>query len=168
VAVFNNSSSELPESQIEYRDESSGRRIVSLIVYIVLALVVATMVVLAGRWVYHRFSNNSGPAPTTIAPEGTKQGVTTPTPNPTSPSPSTKTPATGTAPTPTSPSPTYGGNGKTTPAPSNNPTSTPTPTALPNNGPGDAIALFLGVSFVSAFAHFTYKLRKIAKSQLVS
>jgi cytoskeletal protein RodZ len=140
VAVFNNSSSELPESQIEYRDESSGRRIVSLIVYIVLALVVATMVVLAGRWVYHRFSNNSGPAPTTIAPEGTKQGVTTPTPNPTSPSPSTKTPATGTRSNSTSPSPSYGG-GKTTPAPTTSSDTTPTPTALPNNGPGEASSI---------------------------
>jgi cytoskeletal protein RodZ len=164
VAVFNNSSSELPESQIEYRDESSARRWVSLIVYLVLALVVATLVVLAGRWVYHRFSNDSGPAPTTIAPQGTKQGVSTPTPTP---SPTTKTPTTYTNPTP--PSPTSGGAKKATPTPTSpNTTPSPTPTALPNNGPGEAVALFLGVSFVSAFAHFIYKLRKIAQNQLIS
>jgi cell division septation protein DedD len=147
-------SSELPESQIEYRNPDSGRRFVSLIIYIVLALVVAALVVLAGRWIYHKVSNNSGPAPTTIAPKDVKQGTTTP-----NPSPSTKTPAYSN-PTPTPPqSSSSGGAQKVTPTPS----PTPTPTALPNNGPGQAIALFLGTSFVAAFLHFTFKLRKLAK-----
>jgi cytoskeletal protein RodZ len=153
--AFGNSSSELPESQIEYRNPDSGHRLVSLIIYIVLALVVAALVVLAGRWIYHRVSNNSGPAPTTIAPKDVKQGASAP-----SPSPSTKTPAYS-SPTPTPPpSSSSGGAKKTTPSP----TPTPTPTALPNNGPGEAIALFLGTSFVAAFLHFTIKLRKIAKT----
>jgi cytoskeletal protein RodZ len=156
MALYSRSdaSSELPESQIEYRNPDSGRRLVSLIIYIVLALVVAALVVLAGRWVYHRVSNNSGPAPTTIAPKGVKQGVTTPTP-----SPSTKTPAY-TNPAPTPP-PSSSSGGAKNPAPTTSPT--PTPTALPNNGPGEAVALFLGTSFVAAFLHFTIKLRKLAK-----
>jgi hypothetical protein len=45
--AFNNTS-ELPDSQIEYRDnESGGRRLITLLIYIVLALVVATLVFFA-------------------------------------------------------------------------------------------------------------------------
>ena len=160
--AFGNTS-ELPDSQIEYRDTNGGRRWVALLIYIVLALAVATLVVFAGRWVYHRVSNNSGPTPTTISPQNTKKGATTPKP---SPAPTSKAPATTSKPAPApapTPAPSAGTNkssGTATPAP----TPAPSPTSLQNTGPGEIIALFIGTSFVAGFLHFTVKLRKIAKS----
>jgi cytoskeletal protein RodZ len=160
----NNASSELPESQIEYRDQNSGRRIVALIIYIILALAVAVLVVLAGRWIYHKVSNNSGPTPTAVTPQATNSG------NKTSPSPAT--PAT---PPPSASSKTRNSNqnksnnstgsssgssssgssanGKsTTPSPTTQPS--PQPTSLPNNGPGEVAALFIGTSVVAAGLHY--------------
>jgi cytoskeletal protein RodZ len=163
--AFNNTS-ELPDSQIEYRDnEGGGRRLVTLLIYIVLALVVATLVVFAGRWVYHKFSNNSAPAPTTVSPKSTNQGIKTPTPVP---SPTSKAPGTATAPPATPPSSSSSSGAKKSSGSSTAPTTTtptpaPTPTSLPNNGPGEIIALFIGSSFAAGFLHFTVKLRKIAK-----
>jgi cytoskeletal protein RodZ len=175
MAVFNNTSSELPESQIEYHDGDGGRRIVTLIIYIVLALAVATLVVFAGRWVYHKVSNNSGPTPTTIAPQGTKQGSISTNTSPASPSPNSsnpqtpapspsqtgKSPTTYSNPSPTPPPNSSGSqsNGKSNPAPA----PTPTPTSLPNNGPGEVVALFAGTSLVAGTMHFIAASRKLAK-----
>jgi cytoskeletal protein RodZ len=166
--------SELPESQIEYNNNEGGKRWVVLVVYIVMALVVATLVVFAGRWVYHKVSNNNGPTPTTLAPQGTNQGAEN-APNPVSPTPPSTSPTPSTTPTPssnssgkvTTPTPTpttsptpstnkAGGTGKVTPG--------PTPTSLPNNGPGEAIVLFLGVTFVAGSLHFIANLRKTTRS----
>jgi cytoskeletal protein RodZ len=167
VAVFNNSNSELPESQIEYRDTGGARRWVALLIYLVLALVVATLVVFAGRWVYHRVSNNSGPTPTTIAPQKTSQ------PTKTSPSPSNKSATPNSAnsgtPSPTPPSGSSSGNpgsssSGTNKTPSNTAKPAPQPSSLPNNGPGQAIALFVATTFVAATLHFMAALRRAAKS----
>jgi cytoskeletal protein RodZ len=158
--AFGSSSSELPESQIEYRNTSGGRRWVSLIIYLVLALLVATMVVFAGRWVYHKVSNNSGPAPTTVTPIGTNQGAKTP--SPTTPPPSNSNSA---SPVPSKTSPT---TPPSTP-PANSKSSGaavkpgPQPAALPNNGPGQALALFVATTFVAATMHFMVAIRKAAK-----
>jgi cytoskeletal protein RodZ len=165
MAVFNNSSSEIPESQIEYNDNNGARRWVVLLVYIVLALVVATLVVLAGRWVYHKVSNNSGPAPTTIAPQGTNQGVTT-SPNPATPSPTNKSPNPSPPPSSgsktTTPNPSSG-NKATSPAPSTPPT---TPNSLPNNGPGEMIAAFLGATLLGYGFDALMTKRRQQKSQV--
>jgi cytoskeletal protein RodZ len=157
-----NAQSELPGSQIEYNNNEGGKRWAVLIVYIVLALVVATLVVFAGRWVYHKVSNNSGPTPTTIAPQGTNQGAQS-APNTVSPTSPSTSPAPGASPSPSS--------GKvTTPNSSTNKggtigkTPNPTPTSLPNNGPGEDIAIFLGVTFVAASLHFVVSLRKTARN----
>jgi hypothetical protein len=182
MALFNRNgaSSELPESQIEYNNTNGAKRWVVLLIYIILALVVATLVVFAGRWVYHKVSNNSGPAPTTIAPEGTNQGTTS------SPSPAEKAPSTSVTapPTPntssnnkgaTAPSPPNSSNNKgtatpspssnkgtTTPSPSSSSTKpNPTPSTLPNNGPGEqAVAMFLAISIVSYGLHYAIHARR--------
>jgi cytoskeletal protein RodZ len=164
--AFSNSSSELPESQIEYHDNSGARRWVVLLIYVVLALVVATLVVFAGRWVYHKVSNNSSPAPTTLSPQKTSQGTqTSPTPSSNTPSPapnSTKpgTPAQNQSGNSSSGTSSVAGN-KT---PGNTAKPAPQPTTLPNNGPGQAIALFVVTTFVAATLHFTAALRRAAKS----
>jgi hypothetical protein len=169
--AFNNTS-ELPDSQIEYRDNDGGRRLVTLIIYIVLALVVATLVVFAGRWVYHKVSNNSGPAPTTVSPQSINQGNKT-----TTPSPASKTPSMASTPPPssyTTPPPSPTPNKSTSPSPSSSstkktagttaPSTTPTPTSLPNNGPGEIIAIFIGTSFMAALLHFTTALFRSSKN----
>jgi cytoskeletal protein RodZ len=178
MALFNNNSSELPESQIEYKEEGSGKRWATLLIYVVLALVVATLVVFAGRWVYHKVSNNSEPAQTTITTESTQQGVSdntnpanpaTPPANTPSPSPSPSTSATPpssssqsqsgktTAPTPT---PTPAPKSKSGAAPSPTTTPSPTPTSLPNNGPGEVIAAIVGATFLGyLFDIYTTKRR---------
>jgi cytoskeletal protein RodZ len=180
MALFSrsNASSELPGSQIEYNNNEGGKRWVVLIVYIVLALVVATLVVFAGRWVYHKVSNNSEPTPTTIAPQGVNQGSKS-APNSASPTSPSTSPAPGASPTPTSgttPVPSGSPSGKSaTPTPAPTPstnksgnvgktTPTPTPTSLPNNGPGEDIAIFLGVTFAAASLHFIVSLRKTARN----
>jgi cytoskeletal protein RodZ len=173
MAVFNNNSSELPESQIEYHDDRGGRRVVTLIIYIVLALAVATLVVFAGRWVYHKVSNDSGPTPTAVAPQNTNQGNTSTAPNtaaPSSGSPNSsssgsssanKAPATSNNPTP-APSPGTGSSNGSTKHPSTS-TPAPTPAALPNNGPGEVIALFAATTLVAGTLHFVAASRKLLK-----
>jgi hypothetical protein len=40
----------------------------------------------------------------------------------------------------------------------------PQPSTLPNNGPGEDIALFVGTTFIAATLHFMFTLRRAAKS----
>jgi cytoskeletal protein RodZ len=159
--AFSNSS-ELPDSQIEYRDTGGARRWVALLIYLVLALVVATLVVFAGRWVYHRVSNNSSPAPTTLTPKSSNSSTKT-SPSPAPPSSSSQNKAGSASPNSSSgssSSATSGNkstsNGAAKPAPQ--------PSTLPNNGPGEDIALFVGTTFIAATLHFMFTLRRAAKS----
>jgi uncharacterized membrane protein YgcG len=157
--AFSNSS-ELPDSQIEYRDTGGGKRWVALLIYLVLALVVATLVVLAGRWVYHKVSNNSGPTPTAVAPQSTKQGTST---SPASPAPSGS--GSGNSSQNKSSGNSSGGSSNPSGSSSSGGSSTPSPqpTSLPNNGPGQVIALFAGTTFVAATLHYLGAMRRAAK-----
>ncbi len=176
MALFrrNSTPTELPEqAQVEYQD-TNAHRWPTLIAYIILALLVATLVVLGGRWVYHKVNDNN--SPTTSTTQGTDKGVasdssssdsnkTTTNPNPTSPTPSSssssnnsgnssstgKSTAPSPTPTPTSPSPTTPQSSSSSSKGSTNgkSTTTPTPSSLPNNGPGQVIALFLGSSLLA-------------------
>jgi cytoskeletal protein RodZ len=150
--------SELPESQVEFREESPAKRWLTLLVYLVLALAVAVLVVLAGRWVYHKVHNTSGPNPTAVTPQGSQNTLSSPNssknpaPAPSSSNAGNSSPvrpgSNPTTPNPTSPP----ANGKSTPAPS--------PNSLPNNGPGDVAALFIGSSLAGATLHYLVILRK--------
>jgi cytoskeletal protein RodZ len=171
MALFsNNAQSELPGSQIEYNNDQGGKRWVVLIVYIVLALAVATLVVFAGRWVYHKVSNNAGPTPVSVAPQGTSQGTQS-SPSPTSPAPS---PSTSPSPSASSNSGSSSGkssgsgsgsssSGSTNQTKTQTKTTSPTPSSLPNNGPGEAILVFIAVSFTAALMHYVATTYKTAK-----
>jgi hypothetical protein len=145
MAIFRRNTSELPESQVEYSDASGARQWIALAFYILLALAVAVLVVLAGRWVYHKVHNSSGPNPAPVAPQGVTQAPLA-SPNTTKkalpPSSTNKTPS----PTPTPPAPNR---------------STTTPGALPNNGPGDVVALFAAVSLAAAGLHYIVAIRRV-------
>ena len=93
--------------------------------YIILALLVATVVVFAGRWIYQQITDKK-PAP----PAGTGQGQAPAPPEPTQP---------------------------TTPSPGGQPSAGG---QLPNNGPGDVVALFVGTAIVVGGLHYLYSLRR--------
>lgn len=110
--------------------EQEGRRWPVILVYTLLAFLVAVAVVFAGRWVYRKATHQT-----------------------------TKTTSTNQGGVPAAP---------TASAPANNPPSgassnqTPTSTnvQLPNNGPGDVIAIFVGTALAVGGLHFLYALRR--------
>lgn len=106
--------------------EEESRRWPMVVLYIVLALLVATAVVFTGRWIYQKVTDNK-PAP----PAGTSQGQAPAPPTEQKPTP-TPAPGAGTS---------QGGQ-------------------LPNNGPGDVVALFVGTALVVGGLHFIYNLRR--------
>jgi hypothetical protein len=148
--------SELPESQVEYRDDNPARRWISLLIYLFLALIVATLVVLAGRWVYHKVHNSNGPTPTAITPQGSQNTLTSPN--------SAKKSTSGNLNSGNSSSgntATNNTNNKATPPPSSSGRPAPSPSNLPNNGPGDVVALFLGSSLLAGSLHYLATSRKV-------
>lgn len=143
-----NQPSELPESQVEYRESSNAKRWLTLLIYIVVALAVAVLVVLAGRWLYHQVHDTSSPNPAPVAPKSTDQGKKA-APNSSSGS---------------KPGSNQSGGSKSGGTSSNNGNKpAPSPGALPNNGPGDVIALFIGSSLAAAGLHYAIALRRANK-----
>lgn len=150
--------SELPESQVEYRDPNSAKRWIMLLIYFIVALAIAVLVVLAGRWVYHKVHHTSNPNPTPVAPQGTNRAKT-----PSSGSANNnanKKSATNNKSNKSGSSSSAANNGTG----SNGSRPAPSPGALPNNGPGDVIALFVGTSLVAAGIHYAAALRRAQDS----
>lgn len=106
--------------------EHKERRWPVILMYSVLAFLVALLVVFAGRWIYRK---------TTHQPAQTTKPET---------SDSNKLPA----------APPANSNSGTTQS------TTPTTIQLPNNGPGDVVAIFVGTALVVGGLHFLYNLRK--------
>ena len=122
-----------PASQYEFH-EHEDRRWPVVLMYIILAFLVAAAIVFAGRWVYDKLTGSKAqPTPTTT--EQTQGQGTAPSP-PASSSPS---------------SPEAGANQNVPVATSGQ---------LPNNGPGDVIAIFVGTAAIVGGLHFIYSLRK--------
>ncbi len=111
-------------------EEHRERRWLMLLVYFLVALAVAVLVVLGGRWAYRSLTHKNKPAPVQPAGDQTPQPpASTPTPSPATPQPST-------------------------------PQGSDQAAQLPNNGPGDVIALFIGVSIIVAGLHYIVSLRR--------
>ncbi len=116
----------VPPPDMQEFHEDGGRRLPMIILYIILAFLVAVLVVFAGRWVYKKVTHKDKPSvPVKTQPMKTPS---LPTGNP-------------------------------TPAPSATPT---TNGQLPNNGPGDVVALFVGTALVIGGLHYLYSLRRAA------
>ncbi|HEY5550236.1 MAG TPA: hypothetical protein VIK37_03525 [Candidatus Saccharimonadales bacterium] len=115
-----------------------GRQWMMLLIYMVIALIVAAGVVLGGRWVYNQVRNNE-PAK-----------VTTPTSNR-----ATETPAA-----------TGGQSGTSSQEPPSQPSPTPTPSPstqgsqIANTGPGEVVAIFVTATLTAAGLHYIYQLRR--------
>lgn len=123
-----------PVSAYEFH-KHEGRRWPTIIIFFVLALVVAALVVFGGSWVYKKITGSDTKL---IKPAPAGQNQTPPVP-----------PA-----ATTQPSGSVGGPGTNqTPTPAQN-------SQLPNNGPGDVVALFVGTALVVGGLHFLYSLRK--------
>jgi cytoskeletal protein RodZ len=136
MAIFRRTeTSELPGSQVDYNDSSGARQWIMLALYILMALVVAILVVMAARWIYHKVHDTNGPNPTPVAPQ-----VVAPVPE---------------APPKKSPSP-----APVTPRSSSSHSTTANPSTIPNNGPGDVVALFAGVSLAAAGLHYAFVLKR--------
>jgi hypothetical protein len=136
MAIFRRTeTSELPGSQVDYNDSSGPRQWIMLALYILMALVVAILVVMEARWVYHKVHNNNGPNPTPVAPQ-----VVAPAPE---------------APPKKSPNPV-----PVAPPSSSSHSTTANPNTIPNNGPGDVAALFVGISLASAGLHYAFALKR--------
>jgi hypothetical protein len=150
MALFSrNRGTELPsESQVEYPNRP-GRRWPVLVVYIIAALLVATAVVFAGRWVYHKVSNSD--KTTSVS---TREGIKSTNPSPQAPAQSAepKNPS-GNSGTAAPPSSSSRPSATTPPSKSSSPPS-PSPGSLPNNGPGEVIALFIVSSVAAAGLHY--------------
>ena len=121
-------------------EEHRERRWLMLIVYFLMALAVAILVVFGGRWLYRTVAHKNKPATTTQQTSNPPAGGT--------PQQPTASPSTPTTPTPT---PQQG-----TPAPR------PTTQAsqLPNNGPGDVLAIFVGTALAVGGLHYILTLRR--------
>lgn len=118
-----------PVLQHEFH-EHEGRRWPVILMYIVLAFLVAVAVVFAGRWVYRKATHQT--AKTTSTNQGSVPAA------PTANAPANKPPS----------------------GASNNQTPTSANSQLPNNGPGDVVAIFVGITFVAGALHYMYTLRR--------
>ena len=117
-------------SQIEYQ-QSDGRRWPMLFAALAAALLIALALFYGGRWVYRSIFGDDTPAPAPVQP--TRENGLKPqtTEPPLNPSPSPKS---------------------NTPA--------PTPSQLPNNGPGNVVAIFITTSLAAAGLHYIISLRR--------
>jgi len=121
------------------RTRGEGRQWLMLIIYLVIALIVAAGVVLGGRWVYNQVRGNEPAEETATTTERTVEPPAAIAPN-----------QSGAAPQ----------------APSNQPSPTPTPSTarqgdeLADTGPGEVVALFFGSAIVATGLHYILSLRR--------
>ncbi|MBI2589034.1 hypothetical protein HYW35_02425 [Candidatus Saccharibacteria bacterium] len=139
----------IPPPVVHEFHEKPGRRWPIVVAYLLAALIVAVIVVYLARWIYHKTTHQTTkPVPAANTSKVPEAPVTTVTPNQT-PSSAT-TPSSGTSPDSSSgavanqnQTPQSGANGQ-----------------LPNSGPGDVVAIFLGVSLIFGGLHYLLSLRR--------
>ena len=159
--------SELPKSQIEYQEQQHGgtaKHWLTLIAYIILAFIIAVLVVLAARGIYHKVHHVKN-TNTSSTSQSSTQGATS---QPNSNSNKTGTSSSNANSGGTNKSGSSGSSGSSSSTtqsqsgssagsgshPSGGTSTTQTPSTLPNNGPGDIIAIFAGTSIVASGLHF--------------
>lgn len=136
MAIFRRKNSNIDTdgvSQIEF-PSNTGRRWPMLFVALAAALIIALGLFYGGRWAYRSIFSDDEPA---IPAEQTAKEDNTSTQPQATPQP---TPAPSTSP----------GNGG----------AAATPDRLPNNGPGEVVALFIGTSLAAAGLHYIVTLRR--------
>lgn len=129
-------SSEMISSDSGYRPESRGR-FTMLITYFALAVGIAAMIVFGGRWLYHKVKHTNS-----VKPVAAGNNV-----------PSANT-STNSAQSQTSTQSSSTSSSSTSIQDSN------TGTTLPNSGPGDVVAIFVGTSILVGGLHYVVGLRR--------
>jgi hypothetical protein len=163
-----------PEVNAYYESENRDRASIAWLVgltSLVVTVGLALGIFFGGRWAYRQLRSDNAP---TVATNGQTGGQVTPP----STDSSTVVPDASPAPTPTpapqpTPSPTPSPTPAPTPTPQSTPQPTPTPTpavaaatdtkALTSTGPADTLKIFLAVTVLAGFGHYTINKRKLAK-----
>ncbi len=151
------------------RREHLGMAWLLAFVSLIVTMAVVVGLFFGGRWAYRKLANkqnqpSSGQtAITTSKPKSRPKSTSKPntqksTPTTTTPQVTNKPIQTTTPSTPVTSQP-------TNPAPQPSPTTTSPPAQnLTNTGPGDTLAIFLGVSAVATLLHASYLRRKLSQS----
>lgn len=135
----------IPSPTIHEFHENPGRRWPTVIGYMLAALLVAIAVVYLGRWIYHKTTHRSTITPAANSNKVPAVPTGAATPNQSQPS--------------TTANPNLGTNSNS--STSQNQTSPSTaPGQLPNNGPGDVVAIFLGASLIFGGLHYLLSIRR--------
>ncbi|HEX5395062.1 MAG TPA: hypothetical protein VFW52_01800 [Candidatus Saccharimonadales bacterium] len=155
----NKSTSSVPPSApppiVTQTQVREGRPWLALLVYLVIALAVAAIIVLGGRWVYHKVRNEPAKETATTSTDKTsEQGAAAD--NEKSSSATSGTKKSGTSP-PESPAASGSQSGTTGSQSSSSGSQTK---ELANTGPGEVVALFVTVSIAAGGLHFIYRLRQ--------
>lgn len=130
---------ETPPPIITQVRRREGRQWTMLLIYMLIALIVAAGVVLGGRWIYNSVRDNEPAKETATTTERTVEPPAATAPN-----------QSGAAPQ----------------APSNQPSPTPTPSTarqgdeLADTGPGEVIALFIAATVAASGLHYIISLRR--------
>lgn len=133
---------ETPPPIVSMRPTREGRQWAMLLIYLLIALVVAASVVFGGRWLYNTIRDEPAQETTTTTDRSAEP--------PTAPAPSQP----GTAPQAPPPQPTP------TPQPTPAPTLSTQGAQIANTGPGETIAIFVGASALAGGIHYLITQRK--------
>jgi hypothetical protein len=124
-----------PLKTTEISTKPSGRGLIGAVLTVLAIIVVAVLLVFAGRWLYHKAHHHN----VYVQPANTKQLP---------PEPSTSNGQSGAKP--------VGSNNKTNNSSSNSSQSN----NLPNSGPGDVAAIFAGSTAAAGGLHYLVNYRK--------
>lgn len=135
--------------------ERPGRRWPTALGYLLAALIVAIIVVYLARWIYHKVSPANKPS----SSPASNVGGNPPPPQPATPSQAPA--ASGQSPSSASSSGLSANTGQT-----GQPSTGQYGVSgqLPNSGPGDVVAIFVGVSLIFGGLHYLVSLRRHAHS----
>lgn len=128
-----------------------GRHWPALLLYLLIALIVATGVVFAGRWAYRKATTPENPVPTIT--NQTETSKTTDKSNSSSKKPTNSSTSSSSSSSDSANNST-GSKSSTAKAPAKQP--------LPNSGPSETAAIFLGSAFVASSLFYIYSLRRVS------
>lgn len=147
-----------PDEELEAQEfesiESEGRQVpdwVKTLGKVLAGLAIVVLLVLGGRWVNQQLSRDTTDKP---APTATKQ-------SPTAKQPTESTTPSGGSGTTTGGGASTGGGGASATTGQDQNLKSQTGGNIPNTGPGDVAAIFLGASFIAGALHYAVAQRRI-------
>jgi cytoskeletal protein RodZ len=136
-----------PKSKSLQTQSQDGQSLIQLFVMILGAIVLVILLVLFARWIYHKVHHNSEPTSVTTSQQAkenessnSQQGANSQSSNSSNSSGSNNS----------------GSSSSNSSGSSNN--------SLPNNGPGNVIAIFAGSTLAAAGLHYIISVRRFSKN----